>query len=58
MQDGATAAKSNVCVLWYWEMKSVIKCKDVTVWNMENKHLMDKPSGDGWTSSGDKQCPA
>jgi hypothetical protein len=28
----------------------LFKCNDVTVENMENKHLEDSPSSDGWNS--------
>lgn len=28
-----------MCVLWYWKLKSTIKCKDIIIWNTEDNQL-------------------
>jgi hypothetical protein len=42
-----SSQQKAMSVLWYWETKSVIH---VIIGNMENKHLEDSPSNDGWNS--------
>lgn len=43
MQNGFATAESCVCIVELRGLNLWLKCKDITIWNMEDKHLEDSP---------------